>query len=112
MCLSPKSNSGITAIDAALSDIRKGNAGQVPDHIKDGHYTGAKKLGRAIGYQYPHNSENGFIPQQYLPDKLKNRQYYHPNLPLKLNNNSNRSMIIFLNNKRVYKKGCIMKAET
>lgn len=78
LCLSPKSNSGITAIDAALSDIRKGNAGQVPDHIKDGHYTGAKKLGRAIGYQYPHNSENGFIPQQYLPDKLKNRQYYHP----------------------------------
>ncbi|GEP78583.1 replication-associated recombination protein A [Staphylococcus carnosus] len=78
LCLSPKSNSGITAIDAALSDIRKGNVGQVPDHIKDGHYTGAKKLGRAIGYQYPHNSENGFIPQQYLPDKLKNRQYYHP----------------------------------
>lgn len=78
LCLSPKSNSGITAIDAALSDIRKGHAGQVPDHIKDGHYASAKKLGRAIGYQYPHNSENGFIPQQYLPDKLKNRQYYHP----------------------------------
>ncbi|AYU55403.1 replication-associated recombination protein A [Staphylococcus debuckii] len=78
LCLSPKSNSGIKAIDAALSDIRKGQAGQVPNHLKDGHYASAKKLGRAIGYQYPHNSESGFIPQQYLPDKLKNRQYYHP----------------------------------
>lgn len=78
LCLSPKSNSGITAIDAALSDIRKGNAGQIPNHIKDGHYSSAKKLGRAIGYKYPHNSENGYIPQQYLPDKLKNRQYYQP----------------------------------
>lgn len=78
LCLSPKSNSGIKAIDAALSDIRKGHVGQVPNHLKDGHYKGAKELGHAIGYQYPHNSENGFIPQQYLPDKLKNRQYYHP----------------------------------
>ncbi|MCD8914962.1 replication-associated recombination protein A [Staphylococcus simulans] len=78
LCLSPKSNSGITAIDAALSDIKKGHVGQIPSHLKDGHYAGAKELGRAIGYQYPHNSENGFIPQQYLPDKLKNRQYYKP----------------------------------
>ncbi|MBO0386363.1 replication-associated recombination protein A [Staphylococcus simulans] len=78
LCLSPKSNSGIKAIDAALSDIRKGHVGQVPNHLKDGHYKGAKELGHAIGYQYPHDSENGFIPQQYLPDKLKNRHYYHP----------------------------------
>lgn len=83
LCLSPKSNSGIKAIDAALSDIRKGNAGQVPNHLKDGHYASAKKLGRAIGYQYPHNAESGFIPQQYLPDKLKSRQYYHPKSPSK-----------------------------
>ncbi|MHD0397540.1 replication-associated recombination protein A [Staphylococcus simulans] len=78
LCLSPKSNSGIKAIDAAISDIRKGHAGQVPNHLKDGHYKGAKALGHAIGYQYPHDSENGFIPQQYLPDKLKNRHYYQP----------------------------------
>ena len=50
----------------------------MPNHLKDGHYKGAKELGHAIGYQYPHDSENGFIPQQYLPDKLKNRHYYHP----------------------------------
>ncbi|MGW7976023.1 replication-associated recombination protein A [Staphylococcus xylosus] len=78
LCLSPKSNSGIAAIDAALSDIRKGRIGQIPDHLKDGHYAGAKELGRAIGYKYPHSYDSGFIPQQYLPDKLKSRIYYEP----------------------------------
>nr|WP_253286456.1 replication-associated recombination protein A [Staphylococcus caprae] len=78
LCLSPKSNSGITAIDNALSDIRKGLVGQIPDYLKDGHYSGAKELGRAIGYKYPHNYENGHVVQQYLPDKLKNRIYYEP----------------------------------
>lgn len=78
LCLSPKSNSSITAIDHALSDIRKGYAGQVPNHLKDGHYSGAKELGRAIGYKYPHNYDNGFVAQQYLPDKLKNKIYYEP----------------------------------
>ncbi|HEC2173039.1 TPA: replication-associated recombination protein A [Staphylococcus delphini] len=78
LCLSPKSNSAIRSIDAALSDIRKGHIGQVPDYLKDGHYQGAKALGRAVGYQYPHNYPNGFVAQQYLPDLLKNRQYYTP----------------------------------
>ena len=83
LCLSPKSNSGITAIDAALSDIRKGHVGQIPDYLKDGHYSGAKELGKAIGYKYPHNYENGFISQQYLPDKLKNKIYYTPKMTSK-----------------------------
>ncbi|QHW37047.1 replication-associated recombination protein A [Staphylococcus ursi] len=78
LCLSPKSNSAIRSIDAALSDIRKGHVGQVPDYLKDGHYQGAKALGRAVGYQYPHNYPNGFVAQQYLPDLLKKRQYYTP----------------------------------
>lgn len=78
LCLSPKSNSAIRSIDAALSDIRRGHVGQVPDYLKDGHYQGAKALGRAVGYQYPHNYPNGFVAQQYLPDLLKNRQYYTP----------------------------------
>ncbi|MFQ3839179.1 replication-associated recombination protein A [Staphylococcus pseudoxylosus] len=78
LCLSPKSNSGFAAIDAALSDIRKGHIGQIPDHLKDGHYAGAKELGRAIGYKYPHSYDSGFIPQQYLPDKLKSKIYYEP----------------------------------
>jgi len=78
LCLSPKSNSSITAVDSALSDINAGNIGQIPDYLKDGHYSGAKKLGRAIGYKYPHNYDNGYVAQQYLPDKLKNREYYTP----------------------------------
>ena len=78
LCLSPKSNSGISAIDKALSDIRQGKVGQIPDYLKDGHYAGAKELGRAIGYKYPHNYENGHVVQQYLPDILKNRIYYEP----------------------------------
>lgn len=78
LCLSPKSNSAMKAIDNALSDIRKGHVGQIPDYLKDGHYSGAKSLGHAIGYKYPHDYDNGHVVQQYLPDKLKNRQYYEP----------------------------------
>ncbi|AVP37223.1 replication-associated recombination protein A [Staphylococcus felis] len=76
LCLSPKSNSAIRSIDSALSDIRNGQIGQIPDHLKDGHYQGAKALGRAIGYRYPHDYENGHVIQQYLPDQLQNRRYY------------------------------------
>ncbi|WP_323704665.1 replication-associated recombination protein A [Mammaliicoccus sp. Dog046] len=83
LCLSPKSNSAITAIDQALSDIRNGKAGLVPKHLKDGHYQGAKELGNAIGYKYPHNYENSYVEQQYLPDTLKNKQYYEPKLTSK-----------------------------
>ncbi len=78
LCLSPKSNSTIKSIDAALSDIRKGHVGQIPDYLRDGHYEGAKSLGRAIGYQYPHDFSNGFVAQQYLPDSLAKREYYEP----------------------------------
>ncbi|EUJ26488.1 recombination factor protein RarA [Listeria floridensis FSL S10-1187] len=78
LCLSPKSNSAITAIDAALSDIRAGKSGEVPDHLRDGHYSGAKKLGRALDYKYPHNYENAWVDQQYLPDRLKQTKYYEP----------------------------------
>ena len=75
VCTSPKSNSGIEAIDAALSDIRKGMGKVIPAHIKDGHYEGAKKLGQSIGYKYPH-SYGGWVEQQYLPDDIKDRVYY------------------------------------
>ncbi|MCU5746441.1 replication-associated recombination protein A [Staphylococcus sp. SQ8-PEA] len=78
LSLSPKSNSGIKAVDAALSDIRNGQVGQIPNYLRDGHYTGAKQLGRAQGYKYPHDHQGGFVPQQYLPTKLKNRIYYEP----------------------------------
>ncbi len=68
MALSPKSNTAHVALDEALADIEKGNVGNVPNHIK----TNAKD------YKYPHDFPNAFVRQQYLPDKLKNRKYYHP----------------------------------
>ncbi len=76
LCTAPKSNSAIMAIDAALADVRKGNIGNVPLHLKDCHYEGAKKLGRG-GYQYAHDFPNGYVSQQYLPDAIKDRVYYH-----------------------------------
>ncbi|GGD03961.1 replication-associated recombination protein A [Pontibacillus salipaludis] len=78
LCLSPKSNSAYKALDSALSDIRKGKSGEVPAHLKDAHYKGAEKLGRGIEYQYPHNYENSWVDQQYLPDSIKNALYYSP----------------------------------
>lgn len=76
LCLSPKSNSSIMAIDAALSDIRHGNIGDIPDHLKDSHYSGAKELNRGVDYQYPHNFPGGWVKQQYLPNKIKHKIYY------------------------------------
>ncbi|MDN6194587.1 MAG: replication-associated recombination protein A [Alkalibacterium sp.] len=78
MCLSPKSNSAISAIDKALQDVRNGFSGSVPDHLKDAHYKGAEQLGSGVNYRYPHNHENHWVKQQYLPDNLKNKTYYEP----------------------------------
>lgn len=78
LCLSPKSNSAYQALDAAIADIRKGNPGEIPAHLKDAHYKGAAKLGRGVDYKYPHSYDSGWVKQQYLPDKLKQKQYYHP----------------------------------
>ncbi|MBG9449061.1 recombinase RarA [Cytobacillus firmus] len=78
LCLSPKSNSAYKALDSAIADIRAGKSGEVPDHLKDAHYKGAKELGRGIGYLYPHDYETGWVKQQYLPDRIKNKVYYQP----------------------------------
>ncbi|MCL2320802.1 MAG: replication-associated recombination protein A [Oscillospiraceae bacterium] len=72
----PKSNSGVCAIDEAMNDINTRDIGDVPMHLKDGHYSGATKMGRALDYKYPHGYPNNFVKQQYLPNKLMNRQYY------------------------------------
>ena len=79
LCLSPKSNSSIAAIDAALSDIQNGKSGDVPAHLKDSHYSGASKLGRGVDYKYPHSYPGAWVDQQYLPDKLKTARYFEPN---------------------------------
>ncbi|MEG0895536.1 MAG: replication-associated recombination protein A, partial [Oscillospiraceae bacterium] len=76
LCTSPKSNSGITAIDMAMADVKAGLGGNIPDSLQDGHYQGAKKLGKSIGYKYPHTYKNHYVKQQYLPDELKDRVYY------------------------------------
>ncbi|MBF8808557.1 MAG: replication-associated recombination protein A [Enterococcus lacertideformus] len=78
LCLSPKSNSAYSALDEAIADIRSGKAGEVPAHLRDSHYQRAKVLNRGIGYQYPHNFDQAWVNQQYLPDKLKQASYYHP----------------------------------
>ncbi|GAB3599242.1 replication-associated recombination protein A [Microbacterium tumbae] len=73
-----KSNAAYAGIDAAIADIRAGGFGRVPVHLRDAHYPGAKRLGHGQGYRYPHDSENGIVAQQYLPDELQGRHYYNP----------------------------------
>ncbi len=78
LATAPKSNAIVTSIDAALSDVRSGRIGTVPPHLRDGHYTGAEKLGNAKGYRYPPNAPEGVLAQQYPPDELVGRDYYEP----------------------------------
>jgi putative ATPase len=78
LATAPKSNASYLALDAALADVRAGKAGRVPKHLRDAHYAGAKKLGHGKGYVYPHDDELGVVGQQYLPDALKNVEYYKP----------------------------------
>ncbi|KPC78036.1 hypothetical protein ADL27_48615, partial [Streptomyces sp. NRRL F-6602] len=65
-------------IGAALEDVRKGHAGPVPTHLRDGHYKGAAKLGHAQGYIYPHDVPGAIAAQQYAPDALAGKRYYQP----------------------------------
>lgn len=76
LSLSPKSNTSYRAINAAFSDIRSGKTGPVPDHLKDSHYSGASKMGRGVGYKYPHDYPHHWVKQEYLPDNLRGRQYF------------------------------------
>ncbi|QHV84187.1 replication-associated recombination protein A [Streptomyces sp. 604F] len=78
LALAPKSNAATTAIGAALEDVRKGHAGPVPTHLRDGHYKGAAKLGHAQGYIYPHDVPGAIAAQQYAPDALAGKRYYQP----------------------------------
>ncbi|WP_069814099.1 replication-associated recombination protein A [Streptomyces sp. TP-A0874] len=78
LALAPKSNAAYLAVDAALADVRAGLAGPVPPHLRDGHYRGAAKLGHAQGYVYPHDLPGGIAAQQYAPDAVHGKRYYHP----------------------------------
>ncbi|MDY4484345.1 MAG: replication-associated recombination protein A [Butyricicoccus porcorum] len=76
LATAPKSNSGIRAIDAAMQDVRDGKAGEVPDYLKDSHYSGAGRLGHGLAYRFPHDYPNHWVEQQYLPDTLRGAHYY------------------------------------
>ncbi|QEU46412.1 replication-associated recombination protein A [Schleiferilactobacillus harbinensis] len=78
LCLSPKSNSGISAVDAALADVNSGKGQKIPAALKDAHYKGAKELGHGTTYKYPHAYPGDWVAQQYLPDDIKTAQYYEP----------------------------------
>ena len=78
LATAPKSNAVITALGAAEADVRAGLAGAVPPHLRDGHYTGAARLGNALGYRYPHDDPDGVLAQQHIPDELVGRDYYQP----------------------------------
>ncbi|KRK60292.1 AAA family ATPase [Limosilactobacillus antri DSM 16041] len=78
LCLSPKSNSGIAAIDQALTQVKQGGFGDVPAYLKDAHYKGAQRLGHGVDYQFPHDHPQDWVAQQYLPDRIKDAQYYQP----------------------------------
>lgn len=78
LATSPKSNSLYIAIDSALSDIENNYISDIPNHLKDSHYSGAEMLGRGTTYLYPHNYPGNYITQQYLPNSIIDAVYYTP----------------------------------
>jgi putative ATPase len=75
IAMAPKSNASIKAVDSALEDVRTHSIIPVPMHLRDGHYAGSKRMGHGEGYQYAHNSEEGWVDQDYLGvEKI----YYEP----------------------------------
>lgn len=78
LCLSPKSNSAISAIDQAINDVQSKKNDPIPDSLKDAHYKGAKKLGHGVSYIYPHAYPNDWVAQQYLPNNLVGSSYFNP----------------------------------
>ena len=75
MATAPKSNASAMAIWDAMKDVREGRTIPVPKHLKDGHYKGSKRLGHGVGYQYAHDSETGYVEQDYLGVE---KTYYTP----------------------------------
>ena len=74
----PKSNAVYRGIDAALADVKEGRTGEVPTHLRDSHYPGAKALGHGAGYLYPHDYPHGIVAQNYLPAAAQGAVYYQP----------------------------------
>jgi putative ATPase len=75
---SPKSNAAYVGIEKALEDVRTIKTGQVPVHLRDAHYKGAREMGNGRGYKYSHDYPGARAKQPYLPRELAGKQYYHP----------------------------------
>jgi len=78
VAIAPKSPGIIAGIDTAIQDVRAGRTGNVPVHLRDAHYPGAKALGHGEVYRYPHSYEHGVVAQQYLPAEIDGTRYYEP----------------------------------
>ncbi len=78
LATAPKSNAVMTAITAAIADVRQGLVGSVPPYLRDSHYPGAAKLKHGTGYRYPHDDAAGVVAQRYAPDVVAEREYYQP----------------------------------
>ena len=76
LATAPKSNSSYVAINKAMSLLEKKDLGEIPSYLKDGHYSGAGKLGNGIGYKYPHDYKNNYVKQQYMPSNYINEEFY------------------------------------
>lgn len=74
----PKSNAAMSAVFSAMQDVKATGVVTIPPHLKDAHYKSAGELGHGLGYKYAHDYNNHYVKQQYLPDELKERQYYKP----------------------------------
>jgi len=75
MACTDKSNASYIAIEEAMKDVKEGRVKEVPKHLKDTHYKGAARLQNGEGYKYPHDYQNGYIPQEYVPERTI---YYYP----------------------------------
>lgn len=72
----PKSNSGEAAIDKAMADVQSGKYGPIPRQLQNKHFDGEDAEEKGQFYVYPHDYENHWVYQQYLPDRIKNKKYY------------------------------------
>ncbi|MGI6691360.1 MAG: replication-associated recombination protein A [Christensenellales bacterium] len=78
VCESPKSNSVVSAMSAAMADAEKGQLGAVPKHLTDTHYRGHERLGSGVGYLYPHDFPGHWVRQNYMPEGFEDTVYYRP----------------------------------
>ncbi len=77
LATAPKSNSAHLALDEALADLERMDTGTIPRHLQNKHYDGEGDVIKGQHYLYPHDYPNNYVKQQYLPDNIKDKVYYH-----------------------------------